>query len=71
MPFSDAGRYLCEFVYFKSLHSVDRKALFIHVPMSDVFPADKCAEAIKYIADYIMKSSEIEDFGGSGNNSAV
>ena len=30
---SDAGRYLCEYVMYKSLRSFrDRRALFIHVP---------------------------------------
>jgi len=28
----DAGRFLCEFIYFKSLHSQNGRALFIHVP---------------------------------------
>merc|ERR1712055_583867 len=26
----DAGSFLCEFVYFKSLYAMDRRALFIH-----------------------------------------
>ena len=30
---TDAGRYLCEYVLYKSLRSFrDRRALFIHVP---------------------------------------
>ena len=28
----DAGHYLCDFVFYKSLHSSQGKALFIHVP---------------------------------------
>ena len=28
----DAGHYLCEFVYFKSLHAMSGKSLFVHVP---------------------------------------
>jgi len=52
----DAGRYLCEFVYFKSLYTMDRRALFIHVPPLDVVPAEKCAQAIKHITDYIIQN---------------
>ena len=53
--FRDAGRYLCEFVYFKSLYTMNRKALFIHVPTLDVFTPEKCAQGIKLIAEYIVK----------------
>ena len=28
----DAGHYLCDFVYFKSLHAMKGKSLFVHVP---------------------------------------
>jgi len=28
----DAGRYLCDFVYYKSLHGSGGRSLFIHVP---------------------------------------
>ena len=28
----DAGHYLCDFVFYKSLHSSQGKSLFIHVP---------------------------------------
>ena len=27
----DAGRYLCDFIYYKSLHGMSGKSLFIHV----------------------------------------
>ena len=54
--YRDAGRYLCEFVYFKSLYTMNRRALFIHVPTLDVFPAEQCAQAIKLIIEYITRS---------------
>jgi len=31
----DAGQYLCDFVYYKSLHSTQGKSLFVHVPLVD------------------------------------
>ena len=36
---------------------MNRKALFIHVPTLDVFRAETCAQAIKHIAEYIVKMS--------------
>ena len=52
----DAGHYLCEFVYFKSLYTMDRRSLFIHVPTLDVVSAEQSADAIKLIIEYISKS---------------
>ena len=52
----DAGRYLCDFVFFKSLHSMNGKSLFIHVPPLDKpFAKEALAQIITEIIQEICK----------------
>jgi len=53
---NDAGRYLCDFVYFRALHCSAGRALFIHVPPLDKpYNANKLAEAIVIVLKTIVK----------------
>jgi len=58
---SDAGRYLCEYVMYKSLRSFkDRRALFIHVPDATTkdkcdYTEEQCAAAVKVILDDVLR----------------
>ncbi|QQP42421.1 Uncharacterized protein FKW44_017076 [Caligus rogercresseyi] len=52
----DAGRYLCEFVYYKSLSQTKGSSLFIHVPpLSDKHTDKKLAKAICFIVKGALK----------------
>jgi len=52
----DAGRYLCDFVYYRALHSSSGRALFIHVPPLDKpYKANQLAEAIVLVLKQIVK----------------
>ena len=55
----DAGHYLCDFVFFKSLYASKGRSLFIHVPpLEKPFKAEELAEIIakvlKRIVDEVM-----------------
>jgi len=55
----DAGRYLCDFVYYRALHCSAGRALFIHVPPLDKpYSADQLAEAISIVLKTIVKMME-------------
>merc|ERR1719150_1546563 len=52
----DAGRYLCDFVYYRALHSSSGRALFIHVPPLDKpYKANQLAQAIVLVLKQIVK----------------
>ena len=52
---SDAGHYLCDFVFFKSLHASNGRSLFIHVPpLNEPFTAQELAEIINMILHKIV-----------------
>jgi len=58
----DAGRYLCDFVYFKSLHSLSGKSLFVHVPEENKpYTIQQTAEGLKSVVKNVflqLKSQE-------------
>jgi len=46
----DAGRYLCEFIYYTSLRAGLAPTLFVHVPCLDQpYAKEELADALKYI----------------------
>ena len=58
---TDAGRYLCEFIYYKSLHSTKGEALFIHVPdINKPYSSEVTAEAIKVVLEAICRQKGIK-----------
>jgi len=55
----DAGRYLCDFVYYRALHCSAGRALFIHVPpLGKPYNASQLAEAIAIVLKNIVKMIE-------------
>jgi len=55
----DAGRYLCDFVYYRALHCSAGRALFIHVPpLGKPYTANQLAEAIAIVLKAIVKMIE-------------
>ncbi|ESO89584.1 hypothetical protein LOTGIDRAFT_204313 [Lottia gigantea] len=52
----DAGRYLCDFSYYRSLHIDQSKAAFIHVPpLNTPYTASEIAEGLKAVILCILK----------------
>lgn len=52
----DPGRYLCDFVYYKSLHGMSGKSLFIHVPdLGKPYSAKQLTQAIAAIIKNILE----------------
>jgi len=55
----DAGRYLCDFVYYKSLNCSGGKSLFIHVPPVDKpYTALQMSKAIQLVLKTILYISK-------------
>jgi len=50
----NAGRYLCEFIYYSSLHIDASRCLFIHVPDLEVYSAEQLGAALKIIVDALV-----------------
>uniref|UniRef100_A0A6G1SI80 Pyroglutamyl-peptidase 1 n=1 Tax=Aceria tosichella TaxID=561515 RepID=A0A6G1SI80_9ACAR len=56
----DAGLYVCEYIYQKSLRVCNR-AVFIHVPDTDRFPLEDIRSAIKLVIEVLLDElNEIE-----------
>jgi len=54
-PSSDAGRYLCEFIYYSSLCKSDGRTLFVHVPpVSKPYTQEQLGKALYCILDKIV-----------------
>ncbi|XP_008182323.1 pyroglutamyl-peptidase 1-like isoform X2 [Acyrthosiphon pisum] len=52
----DAGRYLCEYIYFKSLSINKNQTIFIHVPQLDQDnTAQKLAEKLKCVIRKLLE----------------
>jgi pyrrolidone-carboxylate peptidase len=59
---TDPGRYLCNYVYFKSLlllaqHNRERKAVFVHVPPFEVIPIDTQVALIAELVRQVVLSA--------------
>lgn len=46
---NEAGRYLCEYMYYRSLCKNGGKVLFVHVPPEDVVPMEETCRILKEI----------------------
>ncbi|XP_041985103.1 pyroglutamyl-peptidase 1 [Aricia agestis] len=47
----DAGRYLCEYIYYTSLSVDNSRTLFVHVPDLNVYSSEQTARALERILD--------------------
>jgi hypothetical protein len=46
----DAGRFLCEYIYYQSLFIDPKRTMFIHIPeLDESFTVENLAEAIQLI----------------------
>lgn len=54
---NDAGRYLCEYIYYNSLSLKEPQVLFVHVPDLDVYPSTKTAQGLLQIIVHLIECS--------------
>ena len=53
----DAGQYLCDFIYYTSLHHGDAPTIFIHVPpLNQPYSSTQIATALKVIIETILNN---------------
>ncbi len=58
----DAGRFLCDFTYYKSLYESDGKALFVHVPELDSpYSAQDLSRSLATILTHVIKQTKMMD----------
>ena len=51
----DAGKYLCEFIYYKSLHIGNKPTLFVHLPTIGLpYSSTQMATGLKHIIECIL-----------------
>ena len=52
---SDAGRYLCDFIYYTSLNADHAPVLFVHVPeLGSPYTVHQLATALKNIVEVLL-----------------
>ena len=52
---TDAGRYLCDFIYYTSLHAECAPVLFVHVPdLGEPYTVHQLASALKNIIEVLL-----------------
>ncbi|XP_012532284.1 pyroglutamyl-peptidase 1 [Monomorium pharaonis] len=55
-PSHNAGRYLCEYIYYQSLSIEPTKTLFVHVPDFDKYPSVQTANGLYDILCYLLRN---------------
>lgn len=55
---NDAGRYLCEYIFYQSLSIDSTKTLFVHVPDLNKYSSIQTAKGLYDILCYLMKNSK-------------
>lgn len=54
----DAGRYLCEYIFYQSLSIDSTKSLFVHVPNFHKYTSEQTAKGLYDILCYLLKNSK-------------
>jgi pyroglutamyl-peptidase len=60
----DAGRYLCEYIYYKSLQHNPEKVVFIHVPEEKKYSVEEVAKSLQIAVQCLLdqvQSQVIQD----------
>ncbi|XP_015603707.1 pyroglutamyl-peptidase 1 [Cephus cinctus] len=55
----DAGRYLCEYVYYQSLKINQNRTLFVHVPDLNIYPTAQTASGLYNVLRHILEFKNI------------
>ena len=56
---SDAGRYLCDFIYYTSLHLNQGPVLFVHVPdLDNPYSKQQLSLALKHILECLLQDMD-------------
>jgi len=57
----DAGNYLCDFVFFKSLHATSGKSLFVHVPpIEKPYTVPQMTAGLKAVVKNVIKQLQFQ-----------
>lgn len=51
----DAGRYLCEYIYYTSLSVDNSRTLFVHVPDTNVYSSEQTARGLQRIIELCIE----------------
>lgn len=54
----DAGRYLCEYIFYNSLNIDSERTLFIHVPDLNIYSSAQSAKGIYDIICYLIQCEQ-------------
>lgn len=57
----DAGRYLCNYVYYLALLLLPKQSLFIHVPPPHVVPVDQVSHCLQWALEGILEQLRLEN----------
>ncbi|XP_039759647.1 pyroglutamyl-peptidase 1 [Pararge aegeria] len=57
----DAGRYLCEYIYYTSLSVNNKRTLFVHVPDMNIYSTDQTARALERILELCLEQIATDD----------
>lgn len=53
---NNAGRYLCEYIFYQSLSIEPTKTLFVHVPDFDEYSREQTAKGLYDVLCYLIKN---------------
>ncbi|XP_043482098.1 pyroglutamyl-peptidase 1 [Leptopilina heterotoma] len=56
----EAGRYLCEYIFYNSLNIDSERALFIHVPDFNIYSTDRTVKGIYDIICHLIECQQNE-----------